>query len=993
MKTTRLGFINSLLGVIVFTLLASILLPKATFAFTGAGAGTSANPYKISTCDQLQEIADELSAHYALVDDIDCTGTTLWNAGAGFLPIGTSTNNTFSGVLDGRNRIINGLFINTSGNNVGMFAYLSGTVKNLSMTSVDITSSSGTNHGSLVAEAIGATIESVAVQGDFNGNQRVGGLAGFVRDGSTISKSSFTGTSTDTSSYGAGFVGWVSSSTISDSYAQADYDGNNAGAGFVNRIYTSDANDATIDRSYFVGDVINPNYGASFLSQLDEYSTGQVAVNDSFVVGTGFNGTNNIMRPFSSLKTGTPTVSNFYFDQTAATNSSCGSTYTCTAVNTDGLDPDHFKANSTAPPLDTWDFTNVWQVDGSGYPTLRTATLEPMGYGLSGAGTEGDPFQITDCEELQSIDDYDTTSGVYFELMNNIDCSDTINWDSGDGFLPIGSTYDDFAGDFDGGGFTISDLYIDRSGDDNVGLFGLTTSASNIHDLTLVDAVITGDSEVGTLVGDNTGDVTNVTVTNTDVTTSGYYVGGMVGYSGAGDFTNVHVTGYLYADDEEGGGIIGQYDGGTLSNCSFSGTLETYYESGGIIGENEGPVTIHRCFSEGTITAGDTDTGGIVGEAEDELLITESFSNMTIDGDDAGGIVGTVYGDTEIRNSYYNGESVGTYGDVGSVVGYASSSYDLTITNVYGTGVVSGTSDEGGFIGDSHSSVAITNSFWNKSTTGFSEGCAIPSECEGATGLTTAQMQTSTPFLSAGWDFDSVWGQKAGYNASYPCLQWIGEECTGSINSQGQDDSDFDGAGDSVEDAAPNSGDANNDGTADSEQDNVASFVNNVSGEYSVLEVSEECSITSVEAIAEADVSDPADSDYDYPAGMLDFVLDCGQNGFTATITQYHYGIEGDFLVRKYKPSAGYFTIETASTSDQTISGLQVKVATYQVQDGSNLDLDGEANGTIEDPAGLAEAAGELSSTGADIYPMYIVVVTSLLLAMGLIYSSSKLKV
>ncbi|MCA9343241.1 hypothetical protein KC950_04505 [Candidatus Saccharibacteria bacterium] len=153
-------------------------------AFTGDGNGTSDNPYKISSCEQLQEISDELSAHYALVENIDCSGTTAWNASAGFEPIGTSTSLTFSGVLDGRNRTIDSLFINRSGNNIGMFAFLSGTVKNLSMTNVDITSSSGTNHGSLVAEAIGATIEHVSVQGDFNGNQRVGGFVGFVRDGS-----------------------------------------------------------------------------------------------------------------------------------------------------------------------------------------------------------------------------------------------------------------------------------------------------------------------------------------------------------------------------------------------------------------------------------------------------------------------------------------------------------------------------------------------------------------------------------------------------------------------------------------------------------------------------------------------------------------------------------------------------------------------------------------------------------------------------------------
>lgn len=177
-----------------------------------------------------------------------------------------------------------------------------------------------------------------------------------------------------------------------------------------------------------------------------------------------------------------------------------------------------------------------------------------------------------------------------------------------------------------------------------------------------------------------------------------------------------------------------------------------------------------------------------------------------------------------------------------------------------------------------------------------------------------------------------------------------------------------DGIQNDVEDAAPNSGDANNDGTVDSEQDNVASFVDSVTGQYAVLQVSNECSITSVSTVAES-ANTTRDTSYSYPTGLMDFTLDCGTPGTTATITQYYYGATGSFTVRKYNSiTKTYTTIDSASISDQTIGGQSAKVATYQVKDGGSLDLDGAEDGNIHDPAGLATQSGSLASTGQNIH-------------------------
>jgi Tol biopolymer transport system component len=182
------------------------------------------------------------------------------------------------------------------------------------------------------------------------------------------------------------------------------------------------------------------------------------------------------------------------------------------------------------------------------------------------------------------------------------------------------------------------------------------------------------------------------------------------------------------------------------------------------------------------------------------------------------------------------------------------------------------------------------------------------------------------------------------------------------------DSGDQDNISDTIENAAPNNGDANNDGTPDSEQSNVASFVDPVSDEYAVLEVSDECSITAVSIDSES--SAHADPDFSYPTGLMDFTLDCGTPGTTATVTQYYYGQDSsDFIVRKYNPDTKtYTTIDGAELSQETIDSSTVTKATYQVKDGSSLDLDGTTDGNIHDPSGLAQTTDTLANTGQNTH-------------------------
>src|SRR5690606_10912750 len=125
-----------------------------------------------------------LSSTIELANDIDATGTTGWNGGAGFVPIGTSSSSEFSGSLEGNGHIIDGLFIDRPGtDHVGLFGHTTNAVlRNFGLTGVDITGDDNT--GALVGTNVargtsGAShLFRVFATGSVGGGDRTGGLVG-----------------------------------------------------------------------------------------------------------------------------------------------------------------------------------------------------------------------------------------------------------------------------------------------------------------------------------------------------------------------------------------------------------------------------------------------------------------------------------------------------------------------------------------------------------------------------------------------------------------------------------------------------------------------------------------------------------------------------------------------------------------------------------------------------------------------------------------------
>ena len=146
--------------------------------------------YTVTSADGLMNIAELVNGgktdiNITLDKNIDLTGKD-WT------PIGTSFDNSYKGTFDGGGHTITGLAVTTNDQFVGLFGYLNraGTVKNVVMEGIQITS----NHmfgctGGVVGYSWG-TIENCSVSGSVSGTDCVGGVVGSQKAGSIIGCSS-----------------------------------------------------------------------------------------------------------------------------------------------------------------------------------------------------------------------------------------------------------------------------------------------------------------------------------------------------------------------------------------------------------------------------------------------------------------------------------------------------------------------------------------------------------------------------------------------------------------------------------------------------------------------------------------------------------------------------------------------------------------------------------------------------------------------------------
>jgi len=359
---------------------------------------------------------------------------------------------------------------------------------------------------------------------------------------------------------------------------------------------------------------------------------------------------------------------------------------------------------------------------------------------------------ISDVEGLQDIkDDLDG----YYYLDTDIDGSGTEAWNGGEGFEPIGTEESPFNGYLDGQGHSVEGLFINRSIDDSVGVFGHIGPEGEVSDVDMIDVSVRGNDHTGALAGYNEGSINTCSVDG-NVFSENHCGGGLVGVN-EGGIAHSSSTASVTVLNYGGGGLVGyNAPGGEIEYSHSQGHVSAKQGIGGLVGYNH-QAEVEHSSSSGFVEGDPEDSwsvGGLVGY-NDRGTVTQSHSSADVVGyRGVGGLIGDNQ-DSEISDSYAVGDVEGKE-YVGGLVGWS----DGTILRSYSSGAVVADDYFGGLVGLNDG--AVTDSFWNVDTSGKVTSA-------GGTGLTHESMLSQDTFTAAGWDFEDVWWMADG--VTFPLLE------------------------------------------------------------------------------------------------------------------------------------------------------------------------------------------------------------------------------
>lgn len=704
------NYYKSLIAGIIITLTCST---SAIAQFAG-GTGTAEDPWQVETIEHLNKVRDYLGQEHA---DKHFRQTGNITVADGLTnPIGSSSS-PFYGMYDGGGFIINQIELYRPENNyVGLFGY----IKEARLSDVHLRNVMINGYryvGGLVGYAEDSIIENASVTGELIAwNRDAGGLAGIIEGGRASRVSAMVDISGGYRTGGlAGLI--TAEAKLHYAYTDGSVEGTYDVGGFAGSI-SSDAlvSDAYSHASVFGGTLQSIGGFAGNLNHSRHlyraYSTGSV-VTEGETNGGGFLGSRNLTRSATYC----------FWD---VTNS--GYSSTAGAETVFGLTQEQMKSADSFP---MFNFMNAWQIDeGNSYPEFRDfnqySTLEFISLSeLNGTGMSNDPYVITDKNELFAMHQ---DLNAHYRLDDDIDLISSVIWDTGRGWLPLGDEDLPFTGSFDGQGFSINGLTINRPGTDHQGLFGYTVGA----------------------------DIQNLHLQNTHVN-GGQKTGGLVGYAETSTLKKVSVTGHVISSWGYTGGIIGHLNNSVLEEAAVDvllhGSAKNRAYAGGVAGVVSNGAQVRYASSEGMIRVHyeNSASGGFVGSiSNQETIITDSFSHATVNGlNIAGGFAGS--------------QSFGT-------IGYS-----------YSTGSVHGTGDSvGGFLGQRTGGGAI-HSYWDMETSGQSTSAGG----DDVKGRTTAEMtfpHSENTFQD--WDFDTIWTADEDHseNSGYPYLDGGMPTSTGDGN-------------------------------------------------------------------------------------------------------------------------------------------------------------------------------------------------------------------
>ncbi len=574
-----------------------------SFPTESGGTGTVDDPYKITTADDLNKLADDVNSgteysgkYFQLKNDISFSHSSTWDDITSdennFTPIGTSSN-YFKGTFDGNGMSISGIRIykgtnNYSSQEVGLFGSLKGTVKKLTLKDTRI---------------IGYTY--------------VGGIAGYCSSNSTVDHCTVTSTVAIYSIMaGALHFGGITgnagskTATITNNISSATVaikEGLGGCEGYGG-ILGGAVSGATVSNNLAIGAKVKDSSGRA--GAIMGYSNNGASLSNNYYIDCTVNGTANavnvgchaadITDNAAAVSIHTLTLTDGVTTTTDPSVIISGTSYYAqgTLLKLNPNQPAAPKGytyplivNGTSMAIDT---------DTLAMPATDTTiglNAELTAVTWKGSGTEADPYVIKYTSQLDqlaaNVNGGTTYKDTYFQLGADLAYDHTTAWDDTtsieNNYTPIGyyngySTAWDrpFRGHFDGKRHTISGIRIYTSGSDvatdsDKGIFGYITKDAVVTGITLDDARIVGYSRVGGIVGYNDGEHYY----------DGTAQGGTISYCTVTDHVAIHIIQQHYYF----GGIVGYNTGGTITHCvscvqmsAAAGITPKY--CGGIAGSN-----------------------------------------------------------------------------------------------------------------------------------------------------------------------------------------------------------------------------------------------------------------------------------------------------------------------------------------------------------------------------------------------------------------------
>ena len=275
--------------------------------------------------------------------------------------------------------------------------------------------------------------------------------------------------------------------------------------------------------------------------------------------------------------------------------------------------------------------------------TVSLAAAEDPGYTIEGDGS----YTVTTADGLKNVAKLVNEEGkTDINITLDTDLTLTGEW------TPIGTESQPYTGTFNGKDKTITGLTVNQEGTNYVGLIGYLGSGGKVQNVVLEGVQITSDNSSG-------------------------YAGGVAGNSFGGTIENCSVSGSVSGSFSVGG-VVGSQWGGSITGCNSSATVNGEAYVGGIAGETNSGASLTGCYATGDVTVENDGTnnshaGGVVGYNGGGTL-TACYATGSVTGSGSGTIyVGGVTGSNNLGTltaCYHAKRNInGPNGTTGGVVG------------------------------------------------------------------------------------------------------------------------------------------------------------------------------------------------------------------------------------------------------------------------------------------------------------------------------------